>query len=293
MKQKILVILGPTAMGKSDLAVKLAKKFNGEVISADSRQVYTGLNIGTGKITKRETRGIPHHLLDVVSPKNKFTVTEWKKQAEKAIPEIIGRGGLPIIVGGTGFYIQSIVDDIVLPEVPPNSKLRKKLEKKTTQELFRTLQKLDPRRAKTIDSKNPRRLIRAIEITEALGKVPKIKKGKSKYNFIQIGIKPGEKYKEDIHKRNLKMIKDGMVSEARRLHKNGLSWKRMDELGLEYRLLAKFLKKEITKEELIEKLDNEIWNYAKRQITWFKKDKRIMWFKPKDLKKIEKVTKNS
>src|SRR3990167_3851819 len=174
MSRKIIVILGPTASGKSALAVKLAKKFNGEVISADSRQVYKGLNIGTGKITRKEMGGVPHYCLDVVSPKKIFTVADFKKCAEKAIEKIFAKNKTPIIVGGTGLYIQAVVDNITLPEVKPNWKLRKELEKKTTEEMFKMLKKLDPERAKTIDAKNPRRLIRAIKTAEALGKAPNL-----------------------------------------------------------------------------------------------------------------------
>ena len=141
-KPKLLVILGPTASGKSDLAILLAKKFDGEVVSADSRQVYKGLDIGTGKITKREMRGIPHHLLDVAHPRNIFTVTKWQRLAEKAIADIVRRGKLPIVVGGTGFYIQAIVDDINVPEVKPNKALRAQLEQKTAALLFTMLKNL-------------------------------------------------------------------------------------------------------------------------------------------------------
>jgi len=278
MSRKIIVILGPTASGKSALAVKIARKFNGEIISADSRQVYKGLNIGTGKITKKEMGGIPHHCMDIVSPKKIFTVVDFKKCAEKAIEKIFAQNKIPIIVGGTGLYIQAVVDNIVLPEVKPNWKLRKELEKKTTEEMFKMLKKLDPKRAKTIDAKNPRRLIRAIEIAEALGKVPNLEVEPPSWKAIQIGIKLGdEKLKENINKRLMDRLKKGMVAEAQKLHSQGLSWKRMDELGLEYRYLAKFLKGEISKEEMIDKLKSEIWQYAKRQMTWFKRDKRIKW----------------
>src|SRR3989338_8024568 len=175
MSRKIIVILGPTASGKSALGVKLAKKINGEIISADSRQVYKGLDIGSGKITKKEMRGVPHHCIDIVSPKKIFTVVDFKKCADKAIEKNFAKNKTPIIVGGTGLYIQAIVDNIVLPEVKPNWKLRKELEKKTTEEMFKMLKKLDPERAKNIDAKNPRRLIRAIEIAKSLGKMPKLK----------------------------------------------------------------------------------------------------------------------
>ena len=167
---KLIVILGPTASGKTNLSIKLVKKFKGEIISADSRQVYKGLDIGSGKITKSQMKGVKHHLLDIANPKRKFTVAQYQKLALKKIKQIQGKGRLPFLVGGTGFYIQSIVDGIVMPEVKPDWKLRKKLEKKTTQELFLMLKKLDPARAKTIDAKNPHRLIRAIEIVLKTGK---------------------------------------------------------------------------------------------------------------------------
>ncbi len=278
--QKLLVILGPTASGKSALAVKLAKKLNGEIISADSRQVYKGLDIGTGKITKKEMSGIPHHLLDVANPKNRFSVAEYQKLAREKISQIFSRGHLPILCGGTGFYISSIVDNISLPSVAPNKKLRKTFEKESPEKLFEMLKKLDPIRASSIDSKNKVRLIRAIEIAQALGKVPtKPNTECFVFDILQIGITvPPERLKENINQRLLARIKSGMIGEAENLHKKGLSWKRMEELGLEYRYLAYYLQNKITKEEMIAKLQTEIWHYAKRQMTWFKRDKRIKWF---------------
>ncbi len=300
MKPKILVILGPTATGKSDLAVQIAKKYKGEIISADSRQVYTGLDIGTGKITKKEMLGIPHYMLDVISPKKVFSVSDWQKQTKKIVEEIISRGKLPIICGGTGFYIQSIVDDIILPEVPANKELRKKLEHKTVPELVTVLKKLDAERLKEIDIKNPVRLIRAIEIATELGFVPKIKMGKSQYEFLQIGLTlTDDELKTRIHNRLLSRVKKGMIQEAQKLHDTGLSWKRMWTLGLEYRYMAEYLQKKLTKKEFLEKLETEIWHYAKRQVTWFKRparpheseaggDKKIKWYKPGDTKNIDK-----
>lgn len=280
-RSKILVILGPTATGKSDFAVKMAEKLNGEIISADSRQVYKGLDIGTGKITKKEMRGIPHYLLDVANPKRKFSVSDYKKKAEKAIKEILKKNKLPIIVGGTGFYIQALVDNIVLPEVPPNPNLRKELSKKPAEELFKILKKLDPKRAGNIDPKNPHRLIRAIEISKKLGYVPISYKLKAKsYNPTFIGLDlPDKKLKEKIKKRLEQRIKIGMIDESKKLHKNGLSYKRMRELGLEYRFLADFLERKISKDEMKRLLETAIWQYTKRQRTWFKRDKRIKWVK--------------
>lgn len=285
---RILVILGPTASGKSALAVNLAKKYNGEIISADSRQVYKGLNIGSGKITKKEMKGVPHHLLDVVSPKKVFSVQDFKNQAQKIIKIILDKKKVPIICGGTGFYIQTLVDNITLPEVPPNPALRKKLKNKSPLELFKILIELDHVRASTIDTKNPVRLIRAIEIAKALGKVPEIHSD-NLYNSLQIGIKTDEKIlKKKIHTRLLTRIKKGMIKEAEKLHKEGVSWKRMEDLGLEYRYMARFLQNKITKQEMIQQLESEIWKYAKRQKTWFKKDTRIKWFGLDEQKKIEK-----
>lgn len=279
MKSKILVIVGPTATGKSSLAVKLAKKIKGEVISADSRQVYKGLDIGTGKITEKEMRGVLHHLLDVEDPKKQFSVVKYVEKAEEAIASIIANNKIPIIAGGTGFYIHALIDGIILPDVVPNPKLRRKLSKKSAEELMVILKNLDIKRAKEIDPKNSRRIIRAIEIATVLGKVPSIKKSPSKYDAHFIGLTlPDEELRRKIKIRLGKRLKDGMVKEAENLHKNGLSWKRMDELGLEYRYLALYLQNKVSLEETKNKLETEIWRYAKRQMTWFKRDKRIRWF---------------
>lgn len=290
MKSKVLVILGPTAVGKSDLAVEVARLHNGEVISADSRQVYTGLDIGTGKITKKEMKGVPHHLLDVVNPKKVYSVELWKQHTERAIEDILSRGKLPIICGGTGFYIQSIVDNITLPDVPANPSLRKELAKGSPLQLFEILKKLDPKRAKNIDAKNPVRLIRAIEIATALGHVPKAKKVKSKYEYIQIGLTlPSEILHARIHTRMLSRMKKGMIAEAEKLHTGGLSYKRMEALGLEYRYLALYLQKKISKKELMEQIELGNVQYARRQMQWFKRDKNIQWLSPTEVKLIQKV----
>ncbi len=276
---KILVILGPTSTGKSDLAVSLAQTFNGEIISADSRQVYTGLDVATGKITSEEMRDIPHHLLSVVPPEQTFSVAEWKSLAEKEIRNILSRGKLPIIVGGTGFYIQSIVDNVVLPEVLANNELRKKLSHNTAEELFAMLQELDPDRAETIDPKNPIRLIRAIEIAQALGTVPRPQNNPSTYEFLQIGLTlPEHELKERIHVRTKKRFAVGMIEEARALHEAGLSYERMRELGLEYRILADVLEGSISENEAAARIERQNYQYSRRQIAWFKRDARIQWF---------------
>jgi tRNA dimethylallyltransferase len=270
-KQKLIVICGPTATGKSDYAVTLAKKINGEIISADSRQVYKGLDIGSGKITPREMKGVPHYLLDVANPKRTFSVAQYKKIADDKIKSILQRKKIPIICGGTGLYIDAIVYDTSFPEVPPNKALRSMLEKLSTEMLAEKLHSLDEERFREIDTQNRVRLIRAIEIATALGTVPKQKRA-AKYNIEWVYLDfPDEVLKKRIHDRLAKRMKSGMIAEVKKLHENGLSWKRLEALGLEYRFVAQFLQKKITKQTMLETLEKEIWHYAKRQRTWFKK----------------------
>ncbi len=295
IQQKIIALVGPTASGKSDLAVLLAKKFNGEVISADSRQVYRGLNLGTGKITKKEMQGILHYLLDAVSPRRRFTVAQYKILAQKVLKKIFQKNKLPIVCGGSGFYVQALIDNLLFPPVKPNLKLRAVLEKKSSAELFLLLKKIDSRRAKNIDSKNRRRLIRAIEIVKTTGQaVPKIKK-ENLYRVLILGIKKSPvELKKLIRKRLLKRLKQGMKGEVKNLRRQGLSWKRLDSLGLEYRWIARFLQNKISREEMIERLQKDIEHFAKRQMTWFKRNKRIQWvenYKQAD-KLVEKYLKN-
>jgi tRNA dimethylallyltransferase len=288
MKPKILIILGQTATGKSDLAVDLAKKLNGEIVSADSRQVYTGLDIGSGKITRRETKGVPHYLIDVISPKKIFSVVDFQKLAYEHIDEILKRGKLPIICGGTGFYIQSIVEGFVLPEISVNKKLRKELEKKDLAELQTILKNLDKKRYAEIDTKNKVRLIRAIEIVCAIDKVPKIIK-KPKYSALQIGITLSkEMLQKRIHDRLIKRIKIGMIKEVENLQKNGVSFKRLESFGLEYKYIALYLQKKLSKEEMITTLETKINQFAKRQKTWFQRDKKINWFNINQKTEVEK-----
>lgn len=293
LKPKIIAVVGQTATGKSNFAVELAKKLSGEIISADSRQVYTGLNIGAGKITKKEMAGIPHHLLDIANPKRVFSVSDFKTFGEKAIQSILTKNKIPIICGGTGFYIDTLLTGALFPEVPPNEILRKKLEKLTLPKLAEKLKKLDPKRFKTIDQNNPVRLIRAIEIATALGRVPTIKT-KSSYEIFWIGLElPDEILKEKIHVRLLARMKQGMLAETKRLHQNGLSWKRMQELGLEYRFMALHLSGKISKSEMLSQLEIAIWHYAKRQKTWFKRNQDIYWIDPRKKSDIQKSFKET
>jgi tRNA dimethylallyltransferase len=288
---KIIIILGPTSSGKSEVAVRLAKKFKGEVISADSRQIYRGMDVGTGKITKKEMAGIKHWMLDIASPKTDYNVAKFKKQAEKIIADILQRGKLPIICGGTGFWIKAIVDNVNFPEIKPNKKLRDKLHDYPAEHLFEMLKKLDSDRAKNIDQHNKVRLIRAIEICKALGSVPKYKTQDAKYEFLQIGIDVSkEKLYQNIKKRLGTRFKHGIIKEVKDLQeKYKLSWKKIQSFGLGYFWIPLYLQNKLSKEELFEKVYLAEKDYAKRQMTWFQKDKRIKWLK--NYKEIEKASK--
>lgn len=293
-KPKLIIVAGPTASGKTALAIEIAKKYNGEVVSADSRQVYRGLDIGTGKATRREMAGIPHHLLDVASVRRQFSVAEYKRLADQAITDILSRGKMPILCGGTGFYIDAVVHGVILPEVPPDSALRTRLAQKTPAELLVMLQKLDPRRAKTIEQKNPRRLIRAIEISRVLGRVPAAKK-QAHFDTLWIGTHiPEKELHERIYTRLYARIKQGMLMEVKRLHARGLlSWKRAEELGLEYRFISRHLRGTISREEMLSEIELEIRRYAKRQYAWFKRNDAIRWLHPRtDEKKILALVRN-
>jgi len=280
-RKKIVVIVGPTASGKSDLGIKLARKFNGEIISADSRQVYKRMDIGTGKVTKKEQRLVKHHLLDIANPKKVFTVSDFKRLGEKSIKNILSKNKIPFVVGGTGFYIDALVKNSTIPEVPPNKKLRAGLEKMSAEDLYNKLNKLDPKKAQNIDKKNKRRLIRALEIIEMTGKpVPSVKES-PEYEVLYLGINPPKNILEKKIKLRLeKRLKQGMVKEVKRLIAQGINKKRLFDLGLEYRWLSEYLSGKISYDEMRSSLLRAIIKYSKRQMTWFKRNKEIHWLVP-------------
>ncbi|HAG27675.1 TPA: hypothetical protein DCG61_02755 [Patescibacteria group bacterium] len=368
-KPKLVIVVGPTASGKSELAVKLAKKFNGEIISADSRQIYRGLDIGSGKVTgkwmtvpfsshpgspqgypgstlqtpafagdtaipssihgrakrvegstprhperakrvegstprhpERAKRvegsiskkvfiykSIPHYLIDEANPKLQYSAEKFQRKAHKIISDILKRGKLPILCGGTMHWIDSVAFNQQFPKVKPDLKLRAKLSKLSTTEMFKMLMKLDPERAKTIDEKNPHRLIRAIEIVKSTGKpVPLLSppfqggvdspKAKTGWSTLWLGINPSMEVLEGkISKRMKSWLKRGMIDEVSSLHKNGVSWKRFESFGLEYKYTAQFLQNKITAKQMQELSVISIRQYAKRQLTWWKRNKDIHW----------------
>lgn len=315
--KKILVLVGPTASGKSELGVSLAKKFNGEIISADSRQVYKDMDLGTGKVPgswiklsppkiggvsrKFSGRGgiknifiyknVPHHCIDFINPKVRFSVARFQKITKKIIANILKRGKLPILVGGTGHYIDAVVYNLNLPNIKPNLALRKKLEQFSTKRLFAQIKTKDPIRAKTIDPHNRRRLIRALEIILTTKKpIPPIQPLPSTlYPLWLATTLPQETLYKKIEKRLKERLKLGMIKEVEKLKQSGLSYKRLESFGLEYKFIALYLQKKITYEEMEEKLLFAIKHYSKRQLTWWKKNKEIHWIKP-NLTKATKLT---
>lgn len=285
--KKIICIVGPTACGKTKLGVKLARKFDGEIISADSRQVYTGMDIGTGKDLK-EYKKTPYHLIDISNPKKQVTLSDWQNLAIKKIKELHKYGKIPFIVGGTGLYINSIVDGYILNDEKVDLDLRKKLNSTSLSELQKMLKKLDKIAYKKIDINNIRRVIRAIEIAKAGSSISKPYRKKI-FDSLVIGITFD---RDVINKRIDKRIKDrieneNMIEEIAWLKKSGLSWKRLEDFGLEYRYIGRYLKKELEFDEMINQLEIATHQFAKRQMTWFNKRKDIVWVK--DEKEAEKL----
>ncbi|MBI4134934.1 MAG: tRNA (adenosine(37)-N6)-dimethylallyltransferase MiaA [Candidatus Sungbacteria bacterium] len=280
-KMSLLVtIVGPTASGKSTLAVYLAKRFGGEVISADSRQIYRGLDIGTGKITKREMRGIPHHLLSFASPKKQLSVAEFRKKANTAIRNIIKRDAIPFLVGGTGLYIDAVARGFTFPEVQPNPTLRRTLAKKSATELFKMLAQLDSVRARAVDAQNPRRLIRAIEIVKAtMAPVPPPVRRRL-YHALFLGpFRSPQELRKRIKRAVETRIQRGLLQETKKLLQSGIPRKRLRELGLDYNIAASLPFGSISKPDLRDKLEAANWDYAKRQQRWFKRYSDIHWIK--------------
>jgi tRNA dimethylallyltransferase len=288
-KNRLLVVLGPTASGKSSLAIALAREFVGEIISADSRQVYKGLDIGSGKVAKRERRGVTHHLIDVSAPNSEYNVHHFQTDAARAIRAIQKKGKLPILCGGTGFWIEALLSGQALPRVRPNPLLRAKLQRLGAAELFKMLQEKDPDRALAIDRHNPRRLIRAIEIVEATRKPVPPLTAKSHYDSLILGIAlPQEVLFKKIHVRLQKRLRQGMLDEVKGLLASGVSARRLIDLGLEYRYCTLYLEGKLTRPEFEKRLEKEIREYAKRQMTWFRRMEKkypIRWVKNQQMAK--------
>lgn len=294
-KPKVVVICGPTASGKTALSIELAKRINGEIISSDSMQIYKDMDIGTAKPTKEEMQGIKHYLVDFVEPNKRYSVADFKKDAEKAIEEILKNGKVPIIVGGTGLYVDSLIYGIEYQDIKFDEQYRKELENRVEQEglesLYNEAKKIDPQAMEKISSNDQKRILRVLEIYKATGKNKTEQEAESRKNGVKYDYKvfainmDREKLYERINKRVDIMIEQGLIQEVQDL------LKKYDEFptamqGLGYKEVVEYLQGNISKEEMIDKVKMETRRYAKRQNTWFKKNKQTIWIEPQDLQKI-------
>ncbi len=292
--QKVIVICGPTASGKTKLSIELAKKINGEIVSCDSMQIYKDMNIGTAKPTFEEMQGIKHYLIDFISPDKRYSVAEYKIDAEKAIEEILNKGKIPIVVGGTGLYIDTIIYGIEYPKIEFDDKYRKELEKREKKEglikLYEEAKQIDEEAIKKISINDKKRILRILEIYHATGKnkteqeiISREKGPKFDYKVFAINM-DREKLYERINKRVDIMIDNGLIDEVKKLLNKYKEFPTAMQ-GLGYKEVKEYLENKISKEEMIEKIKQESRRYAKRQITWFKKNKQTIWIN--GLNKIE------
>jgi tRNA dimethylallyltransferase len=277
--------VGTTASGKSEIGIVLAERLNGEIVSADSRQVYRGLDIGSGKVTAEERARVPHHLLDVADVRERFTVSEYQQLAFTAIEDIAERGRLPILVGGTGLYVRAVVDNPAYPRVEPSRELRAELEAMPLEALVARLREVDPGAMATIDLRNPRRLVRALEVTLTSG-VPfsaQQQLGAPRVQPLLLGVSwPAEELRRRIEARVDARLASApsMLDEVRDLLDQGVPAERLRELGLEYRFVTRHLLGELDLPAMRRQLVTAIYQFSRRQLTWFRRDPRIVWLDP-------------
>ncbi len=287
---KIVVLLGPTAAGKTEWSLRLAKVFKGEIISADSRQIYKKMDIGTAKqpgawarqgLSKVYTvNDIPHHLIDFLDPGKPFTVAQFRDRAVKHIKMAHRNHRVPFLVGGTGLYISAIVDNYHIPRISPNKKLRTSLEEKTKEELMQLLVSLDPETASVIDANNTRRVIRALEVCILTGQPfsTQREKGEVLFDVLQIGVDvPRETLYERIHKRVDGMMKQGLLQEVEALMKQKYAWHLPSMSGVGYRQFKEYFEGKHSLKDVVERVKRDTRHFARRQLTWFRRDTRIHW----------------
>ena len=286
MKPKVIVICGPTASGKTALSIELAKQINGEIVSADSMQIYKDMDIGSAKPTKEEMQGIKHYLLDFVSPRDRYSVADYKKEATSAMEEIIKKGKTPIIVGGTGLYIDSLIYNIDYPEIEFDEEYRKHLEKRVEQEglqaLYEEAMKIDEEAMKRISPKDQKRILRVLEVYHQTGKTKteqeiESRKKEVPYDYYVFALTMDRKILYDrINQRVDIMVQQGLIEEVQNIIKKYKEYPTaMQALG--YKEVKEYLEGKTAKEEAIEKVKQETRRYAKRQLTWFRKNKQTIW----------------
>lgn len=276
-KPKVIAVVGPTASGKTSYAVSLAHKVNGEVISADSRLVYKGFDIGTAKPSLEECEGVPHHMIDIVEAEIDYSAGLYSQDAKKAVMDILSRGKTPIVAGGTGLYFRLLLENYDVPEVPPDYELRENLSAYTYEELRRMLEKLDPRRASEIEINDKKKIIRALEMAEHLEKPLSEYKKELEFEVEWIGLNfPREELYERINVRVEMMVKAGLVEETENLLKQHGRTKNLT-CTIGYQEMIAYLDNQMTLDEAKDKLKQNSRNYAKRQLTWFRKNPLIKW----------------
>lgn len=279
MNNKVIAVVGATASGKSAYAIELAKKIDGEIISADSRLVYKGLNIGTAKPTVEEMQGIPHYMIDVVEPEYNYSAGLYAREAKKCIEDIISRGKVPIVAGGTGLYYRVLLENYDLPDVRPDYELRESLYKLSYEELVKMLNKLDEKAAKLVERNDKKKLIRYIEVIKLTGKPLDLARGKKdkEFDVEWVGLNfPREILYDRINKRVDLMVEQGLIEETKKLlEKHGRIPNITDTIG--YREIISYLDGELSLEDAKDKLKQNTRNYAKRQLTWFRKNEAIKW----------------
>ena len=278
-RPRIVVISGTNASGKSRLALDLAARLGGEIVSADSRQVYTGLDLGTGKVTPEEQARVPHHLLDVADPRERYTLFDYQRDAYAALDDILARGKVPFMAGGTGLYVNAVVDGYALVDVPVDPDLRAEIEPLAPEVLAARLERDHPEYAAITDLNNPRRLVRAIEVASAGVSVDDFHTKRPRYDALHFGVTwPREVLADRIDERLDRRLADGMVEEVEALLASGVTHERMLELGLEYRSVSEYLRGEWPSLGAMKaELATQIRRYAKRQMTWIRKRTDIEW----------------
>ena len=287
MKENLFILIGPTAIGKTALSIDLAKKLNGEIISADSMQIYKYMDIGTAKITKNEMEGIPHHLIDIIYPDEEYTVSNYQRDASRLIEDINSRNKLPMVVGGTGLYINSLVYNLNFAKVPPNEEYRQELEQlaKTRGDAYihNKLAEIDMESSESISVNDRKRIIRALEIHRITGKSmsehnKNFRREIDKYNLSMICLNMDrEKLYDRINKRVDMMIEDGLIDEVKNILHRGYSGNLVSLKGIGYKEIIMYLEGHISLDAAIDKIKQGSRNYAKRQLTWFRRDHRIQW----------------
>ncbi len=285
-RPRLVAIVGTTASGKSDLALRLAVRLNGEIVSADSRQVYRGLDLGSGKVGIDERALVPHHLLDVADVRQRFTVADFQRLALAAVEDIWRRRHVPVLVGGTGLYVRAVVDNPVFPRVAPDLTLRASLEARPLADLADELRRLDPAAAEQMDLHNPRRVVRALEVIHATGRPISEQRTREepRVEALQLGLTwPREELRRRIEARVDARLRSqpSMLDEVRGLLDDGVPPERLLELGLEYRFLTRHLLGELSYDEMVRLLKLAISQFARRQMTWFRRDPRVRWLDPR------------